>query len=60
MSLRAKLDADDLLKIVLGLVIVWILVEIVTTVVEFFLGPFTAVIGLAIVVLIALWFFDKL
>lgn len=60
MSLRAKLDADDLLKIVLVLVIVWILVEIVTTVVEFLLGPFTAVIGLVIVVLIVLWFFDKL
>lgn len=60
MSLRAKLDADDLLKIVLILVIVWILVEIVTTVVEFILGPFTAVIGLLIVVLIVLWFFDKL
>lgn len=60
MSLRAKLDADDLLKIVLILVIVWILVEIVTTVVEFILGPFTAIIGLLIVVLIVLWFFDKL
>lgn len=60
MSLRGTLDADDLLKIVLALVIVWILVEIVTTTVEFLLGPFTSVIGLVIVVLIVLWFFDKL
>lgn len=60
MSIRGSLEADDLLKIVLVLVIVWILIEIVTTVVEFLLGPFTAVIGLVIVVLIVLWFFDKL
>jgi type IV secretory pathway VirB2 component (pilin) len=60
MSTRGALDAEDLLKIVLALVIVWIAVEIVTEVVEFLLGPFTTVIGVVIVVLIVLWFFDKL
>jgi hypothetical protein len=60
MSLRAELDANDLLKIILLLVIVWIVVEIAATVLESILGLFPPLIGFVIVVLIVLWFFDKL
>ena len=60
---RAALDIDDLLKIILVLVIVWLVLEILGTVLSitfgFFsrLGPF---LGLLVVVLIILWYFDYL
>ena len=60
MTTRAKLEAEGLLRIVLVLVIVWILVEIAIEVLEFLVGPLSAVIGLLIVALILLWMFDKL
>ncbi|WP_247010422.1 DUF7554 family protein [Halorientalis litorea] len=63
MDSRAALDVDDLLKIVLLLVVVWIVLEIVG---EFFelvaglLGPLQPVLGLLIVVLIVLYFLDRI
>ena len=57
------MDADDILKIVLVLVVVWLLVEIVAEVVGIFawlLGPFQPFLGLLIVVLIVLWLLDRL
>lgn len=63
MSIRANIDVETLLKIILGLVVIWLVLEIlgailrITTTVFRFLMP---VIGLIIVVLIILWLFDKL
>lgn len=62
-SERGALDIDDLLKIILVLVIVWLVFEILGTLLSitfgFFrqLGPF---LGLLVVVLIVLWYFDYL
>jgi hypothetical protein len=60
MNTRADLDVDDLLKIILILVVIWIIVEIVGEVVTTLLGPFRPLFGLAIVVLIVLYFLDRL
>jgi len=57
------MDAEDLLKIVLVLVVVWILLEIVGELLGILaglLGPFRPLLGLVIVVLIVLWLFDRL
>jgi c-di-AMP phosphodiesterase-like protein len=53
-------DADDLLKIVLILVIVWIALEILETVISFLAGPLSSIIGLLIVVLIVLFLLDRI
>ncbi|MFB6164251.1 MAG: hypothetical protein ABEJ31_03745 [Haloarculaceae archaeon] len=67
MDRRAALDVDDLLKIVLVLVVVWLVVEIVSEVLGLFtktlgflLGPLRPLLGLAIVALIVLYFLDRL
>jgi hypothetical protein len=60
MDVRAALDAEDLLKIILVLVVVWIAVEIVGEVVTTLLGPFRPLFGLLIIVLIVLWLFDRI
>ncbi|WP_418280112.1 DUF7554 family protein [Halorubrum sp. DTA98] len=60
---RAKLDVEDLLKIVLALVIVWLLLEIVGTLLSITMTLFhtlPTLIGIAIVVLIALWLTDRI
>lgn len=60
---RGALDIDDLLKVILVLVILWLILEILGTLLSitfgFFsrLGPF---LGLLVVVLIVLWYFDYL
>jgi len=57
------LDVEDLLKIVLVLVLVWIAIEIVSEIIGLFgwlLGPFRPVLGLIIVVLIVLWLLDRI
>lgn len=56
-------DAEDLLKIILVLVVVWIGLEIVGELLDFLgwiLGPFRPFIGLIIVVLIVLWLLDRI
>jgi hypothetical protein len=63
MDTRAALEAEDLLKIILVLVVVWIAVEIVGEIIGAFtalLGPFRPVLGLLIVVLIVLWLLDRI
>jgi len=59
-----ELDVEDLLKIVLLLVIVWLGVEIVTGVLGFAIGliagPLKGILGVLIVVLIVLWLTDSL
>lgn len=57
---RGDLEVEGLLKIILVLVIIWILVEITIEVFKFLIGPASSVIGLLIVILILLWFFDKI
>ncbi|QSG08654.1 DUF7554 family protein [Halapricum desulfuricans] len=57
------MDADDLLKIVLALVVVWLLLEIVgefLNILAWLLGPFQPLLALVIVVLIVLWLLDRL
>lgn len=60
---RAKLDVEDLLKIVLALVVVWLLLEIVGTLLSITMTVFNALpalIGIAVVVLIVLWLTDRI
>ncbi|MFT4889521.1 MAG: hypothetical protein ACI9YT_000431 [Halobacteriales archaeon] len=60
---RGDLDVETLLKIVLGLVVVVMILEIVEEVLQFgfwLLGPLRPVLWLAIVVLIVLWLRDRL
>ncbi|RCU47101.1 hypothetical protein DU504_07180 [Haloplanus salinus] len=60
---RAAVEVEDLLKIVLVLVVVWLALEIVGEVFDLFVGLLNllpTVIGVLIVVLIALWLFDRL
>jgi hypothetical protein len=61
MTARASIDVEDLLKLVLGLVVVWLALEIVGEIVGLFstlLGPLRPLLGVAIVALIVLWFLD--
>ena len=54
---------EDLLKIVLVLVVVWLALEIVGEVFDLFVGLLNllpTVVGLLIVVLIVLWLLDRL
>lgn len=58
---RAALDIDDLLKIVLVLVIVWLVLEVLESVLSITLGLFSSlpsIIGLLVIALIVLWYFD--
>jgi hypothetical protein len=61
--MRAKLDTDTLLSIVLVLVVVWLVLEIVSEFLSI-LGTALVVvpnlIGLAIIAVIVLWWFDYL
>jgi hypothetical protein len=60
---RAAIEVEDLLKVVLVLVLVWLALEIVGEVFDLFVGLlnlFPTVIGVLIVVLIVLWLFDRL
>jgi hypothetical protein len=57
------LDAEDLLKIVLVLVVVWIALEVVGEILgilAWILGPFRPFLGLLIVILIVLWLLDRI
>jgi hypothetical protein len=63
MTARASIDVEDLLKLVLVLVVVWLALEIVGEVVGLFtalLGPLRPLLGVAIVAVIVLWFLDYL
>ncbi|OYR39900.1 hypothetical protein DJ82_00730 [Halorubrum sp. Ib24] len=60
---RADVDVDDLLKVILGLAIVWLLLEILGAVLEItfvLLDALPTLIVLAIVVLIALRLTDRI
>lgn len=56
------LDAEDLLKIVLVLVVAWLILEVVGEVLgilAWILGPFRPLLGLIVIVLIVLWLLDR-
>lgn len=61
--MRANLDVDTLLKLVLILVVVWLGLSIVSKFVHTFtaiLGPASDVIGLIVLVLLLLWLVDRI
>ncbi|MFB6360364.1 MAG: hypothetical protein ABEH59_03485 [Halobacteriales archaeon] len=55
---RAALDTDDLLKIVLVLVIVWLAIEVLSEFLQLVFGPLSSVVGLILLVVLLLWYFD--
>lgn len=59
--MRAKLDVETLLQIILLLVVVWLALQIIEAtlgILGVLLGPLSGVFGLVIVVLIVLWLLD--
>ncbi|ELZ76989.1 hypothetical protein C455_14417 [Haloferax larsenii JCM 13917] len=57
------IEVEDLLKLVLVLVVVWLALEILGEVLGLFtalLGPFRPILGLVVVVLIVLWLLDQI
>ncbi|MDS0296042.1 DUF7554 family protein [Halogeometricum luteum] len=60
---RGKLDVEDLLRLVLVLVVVWLVLEIVGGVLGILaglLGPLRPLLGIAVVALIVLWLLDRI
>jgi hypothetical protein len=55
---RGALEVEDLLKIVLVLVIVYIAVNLLFETIGFVFGPLSNLVGLVIIVLIVAWFLD--
>ena len=53
-------DANDLLKIVLVLVVIWLGLEVLDFVLDILLGPLDSVIGLLLIVLIVLFLLDRI
>lgn len=64
MSLRAKLDVDDLLRILLVLVVIWLALELITELLSLMLGPVFAIVkplvGAVVLGLIVLWLLDRI
>lgn len=63
--MRANVEAETLLQIILVLVLVWLVLAIIEQTVEIVgailgLFPFTNLIGLVIAVLIVLWLLDRI
>jgi hypothetical protein len=60
---RADIDADTLVKIILVLVVAWLLLAIVSEVLELFvavLGPLQPILGFLVLLLIVLWLLDRI
>lgn len=53
-------DSDDLLKVILVLVLIWIGLELLDFVLGVLLGPLDSLIGLLLVVLIVLFLLDRI
>jgi hypothetical protein len=61
--MRGEIEVEDLLKVVLALVVVWLVIEILDSVLGMtlaLLGPLRPVVGIVIVALIVLWLLDAL
>lgn len=62
-SERAAIDVDDLLKVILVLVVIWLALEILDSLLSITLGlfgPLRPVIGLVVLALIVLWLLDRI
>ena len=62
-AMRAKLDVDTLIKIVLVLVAIWLALSIVEEFVgtlAHILSPFSNLVGLAVLLILVLWVFDRI
>ncbi|WP_232686847.1 DUF7554 family protein [Halobacterium zhouii] len=60
---RGNLDVDDLLKIVLVLVIIWLALEVLEAIVGTLAGILhlaTPVVGLVVLALLVLWLLDRI
>ncbi|ADE03536.1 MULTISPECIES: DUF7554 family protein [Haloferax] len=60
---RGRIDVEDLLKIILLLVLVWLVLEIIGEVLGLFgalLGPLQPLLGLVVAALIVLWLLDRI
>lgn len=61
---RAAVDAEDLLKLVLVLVVVWLALSVLETILDFVLGPLFALLrpllGLLVLALIVLFLLDRI
>jgi hypothetical protein len=55
---RAALNTDDLMKIVLVLVIVWLAIEVLSEFLQLVFGPLSSVVGLLLLVVLLLWYLD--
>ncbi|WP_435119560.1 DUF7554 family protein [Halolamina sp. C58] len=63
MNTRGKLEAEDLLKVILVLVVVWLAIEVLDEVLGLFanlLGLLPDLLGIVIVVLVILWLLDRI
>ena len=60
MTDRAELEVEDLLKIVLVLVVIWLVIEIAGEVLEFTLGLLGPLLGVVVLILIVLWLVDRI
>lgn len=59
----AAIDVDDLLKIILLLVVIWLVLEIAEGVLSItlgLLGPLRPLLGLVVLILIVLWLVDRI
>ncbi|KAB1197679.1 MULTISPECIES: hypothetical protein [Haloferax] len=60
---RGGIEVEDLLKLVLVLVLIWLVLEILGEVLGLFtmlLGPFWPLLGLVVAALIVLWLLDRI
>lgn len=53
-------DANDLLKLVLVLVVIWIGLEVLDAIIGLALGAFDSIIGLILIVIIVLFLLDRI
>jgi len=63
MNTRGKLEAEDLLKLILVLVVAWLAIELLGEVLQLFtglLGLLPDILGIVIVVLVILWLLDRI
>ncbi|NHX37020.1 MULTISPECIES: DUF7554 family protein [Halolamina] len=63
MDTRGSLEAEDLLKLILLLVVVWLAIELLGEVLQLFtglLGLIPDLLGIVIIVLVILWLLDRI
>jgi hypothetical protein len=63
MNTRGNIDAEDLLKLILVLVVAWLVIGLLGEVLELFtglLGLLPDLLGVVIVVLVVLWLLDRI